>query len=122
MFSTPAGKKDHGWHDRRGQGPSRTWAEIDLGAVRHNVRTLQSRAKGSRLMAVVKADAYGHGSAHGSALVARACIEAGADSFAVVSVEEGAELRGAGLEAPILVFTDRHPDGLTLRAGHRMAV
>ena len=70
--------------------------------MRHNVGTLKRKAPNSRLMAVVKADAYGHGSVE----VARACIEAGADSLAVVTVEEGAELRRAGLEAPILVFTD----------------
>jgi alanine racemase len=98
--------------------PSRTWAEIDLGAVRHNVRTLKRRSTDSRLMAVVKADAYGHG----SALVARACMDAGADSLAVVTVEEGAELRRAGLEAPILVFTDLQPDRLPLAAEHRLAV
>jgi alanine racemase len=69
-------------------------------------------------MAVVKADAYGHGSAR----VARACIEAGADSLAVVTVEEGAELRRAALEAPILVFTDLPPDRLPLAARHRLAV
>ena len=40
---------------------SRTWAEVDLGAVRHNVGTLKRKAPNSRLMAVVKADAYGHG-------------------------------------------------------------
>ena len=100
------------------RAPSRTWAEIDLGAVRHNVDTLKRKAPNSRLMAVVKADAYGHGSAE----VARACIEAGADSLAVVTVEEGAELRRAGLEAPILVFTDLLPDRLPLAAAHRLAV
>ncbi len=98
--------------------PSRTWAEIDLGAVRHNVKTLKRRAKDSLLMAVVKADAYGHGSAR----VARACVEAGADSLAVVTVEEGAELRRAGVEAPILIFTDLLPDRLPLAAEHRLAV
>ena len=97
---------------------SRTWAEIDLGAVRHNVKTLERKARGSRLMAVVKADAYGHGAAE----VARACIEAGADSLAVVTVEEGAELRRAGLEAPILIFTDLLPDRLPLAAEHRLVV
>jgi alanine racemase len=97
---------------------SRTWAEVDLGAVRHNVRTLKSRARDSRLMTVVKADAYGHGSVG----VARACIEAGADSLAVVTVEEGAELRRAGLEVPILVFTDLLPDKLPLAVDHRLAV
>jgi alanine racemase len=96
----------------------RTRAEIDLGAVRHNVKTLQRKAKDSRLMAVVKADAYGHGAAE----VARACVEAGADSLAVVTVEEGAELRRAGLEVPILIFTDLLPDRLPLAAEHRLAV
>ena len=87
--------------------PSRTWAEVDLGAVRHNVRLLRRRA-GVPLMAVVKADAYGHGAVP----VARAALEAGADSLAVVTVEEGAELRAAGVTAPILVFTDVLPPDL----------
>jgi alanine racemase len=98
--------------------PGRTWAEVDLGAVRHNVGTLQRRAANSRLMAVVKADAYGHGSVE----VARACIEAGADSLAVVTVEEGAELRRAGLGVPILIFTDLLPDRLPLAKEHRLVV
>jgi alanine racemase len=59
-------------------------------------------------MAVVKADAYGHGAVP----VARAALEAGADTLAVVTVEEGAELRAAGISAPILVFTDLPPDKL----------
>jgi alanine racemase len=54
--------------------------------------------------------------------VACACIEAGADSLAVVTVEEGAELRRAGVEAQILVFTDLLPDRLSLAAVHRLAV
>ncbi len=87
--------------------PSRTWAEVDLGAVRHNVPPLRRRA-GVPLMAVVKADAYGHGAVP----VARAALEAGADSLAVVTVEEGAELRAAGVTAPILVFTDLLPPDL----------
>ncbi|MCA1729013.1 MAG: alanine racemase, partial [Actinobacteria bacterium] len=52
--------------------PSRTWAEVDLGAIRHNVRTLKRRAPSSRFMAVVKADAYGHGAVP----IARAVLEA----------------------------------------------
>ncbi|MDP8938771.1 MAG: alanine racemase [Actinomycetota bacterium] len=86
--------------------PARTWAEVDLGAVRHNVRELKRRAPDSRLMAVVKADAYGHGAVE----VARAASEAGADCFTVVTVEEGAALRRGGIGAPILVFTDLLPD------------
>jgi alanine racemase len=86
--------------------------------VRHNVGALKRKAPNSRLMAVVKADAYGHGSVE----VARACLEAGADSLAVVTVEEGAELRRAGLEVPILVFTDLPPDSMPLAEAHRLVV
>ena len=78
--------------------------------MRHNVRALMRRAPDARLMAVVKADAYGHGAVP----VARAALEAGADTLAVVTVEEAAELRGAGIAAPILVFTDLLPDKLPL--------
>ena len=98
--------------------PSRTWAEIDLGAVRHNVRALKRRSGEARLMAVVKADAYGHGAVP----VSRAALEAGADSLAVVTVEEGAELRSAGITAPILVFTDLPPDRLPLAEEFRLAI
>lgn len=98
--------------------PSRTWAEIDLEAVRHNVRTLKRRSRNANLMAVVKADAYGHGAVE----VSRATLEAGADSLAVVTVEEGAELRHAGIDAPVLVFTDLLPDRLTLAEEHRLMV
>ena len=98
--------------------PSRTWAEVDLGAIRHNVHTLKRRAGDARLMAVVKANAYGHGAVP----TARAALEAGADSLAVVTVEEGAELRSAGIDAPILVFTDLLPDGLALAKANRLQV
>ncbi len=100
------------------EAPGRTWAEVDLGAIRHNVRTLKRRAGGARLMAVVKANAYGHGAVP----VARAALEAGADSLAVASAIEGAELRRAGLRAPILVFTDLLPNALALAAEHRLQV
>ena len=102
----------------KGQIPSRTWAEVDLGAIRHNVRVLMRRARGARLMAVVKADAYGHGAVP----VARAVLEAGAYSLAVATAEEGAELRHAGITAPILVFTDLLPYGLALAAEYRLQV
>jgi alanine racemase len=69
-------------------------------------------------MAVVKANAYGHGAVP----VARAALEASADSLAVVTSEEGAELRSAGIEAPILVFTDLLPDGLVLAKANRLQV
>ena len=98
--------------------PSRTWAEVDLGAIRHNVRVLKSRASSARLMAVVKADAYGHGVLP----VARTTLEAGADALAVATAEEGAELRRAGIGAPILILTDLLSEGLALAAEHRLEV
>jgi alanine racemase len=75
------------------------WAEIDLDALEHNVRLLAERAAPARLYAVVKANAYGHG----APAVARTAIEAGASGVAVVCVDEGEELRLAGIEGPILL-------------------
>ncbi len=98
--------------------PSRTWAEVNLGAIRHNIRTLKRRTADTRLMAVVKADAYGHGAVP----VSLAALEAGAGSLAVVTVEEGAELRRAGIDAPILVFTDLLPHELALAGEYRLQV
>ena len=78
------------------------WVEVDLSAVRHNVaatrRLMQSRC---RLMAVVKADGYGHGAVE----VAKAALGAGADRLAVATVEEGVQLRRAGVSAPILLLS-----------------
>jgi alanine racemase len=76
-----------------------TWAEIDLDALAQNVRLLVARAAPSRLWAVVKANAYGHG----AIACGRAALEAGAAGLAVVCVDEAEELRQAGIEAPILV-------------------
>lgn len=79
-----------------------SWAQIDLGAVRHNVRTMLQRCTPAALCAVVKADGYGHGAAE----VARAALDAGASLLAVALVEEGVELRRAGIEAPILILSE----------------
>jgi alanine racemase len=76
------------------------WAEIDLDALEHNMRQLKRQAGGALLMAVVKANAYGHG----AVMVARAALDAGADRLGVVCVDEGEELRRAGIRAPILVM------------------
>ena len=81
-----------------------TWVEVDLGAIRHNVRTL--KPADAELMAVVKANAYGHGDVG----VARAALEAGATWLGVALVEEGLALRAAGLvDAPILVLSESPP-------------
>lgn len=77
-----------------------TAAEIDLEAIRHNVQALKPPT--AELMAVVKADGYGHGAVP----VARAALEAGATWLGVALVEEGLGLREAGIDAPILVLSE----------------
>src|SRR4029450_13416737 len=72
----------------------RLWAEVDLDAVPTNVRALKHQAEPSHLRAVVKSNAFGHGSVP----VARAAIEAGAWGLGVISLEEGEELRRAGID------------------------
>ncbi|WP_422390365.1 alanine racemase [Arthrobacter sp. N1] len=86
-------------------------AEIDLDALRHNVRQLRDVAHPARVMAVVKADAYGHGAVP----VARAALEAGAAWLGVAHVSEGVALRRAGIEAPILAWL--HTAGTDFTAG-----
>ena len=75
-----------------------TWAEIDLDALSHNVRILVARAAPARVWAVVKANAYGHG----AVACGQAALAAGASGLAVVCVDEGEELRRAGITAPII--------------------
>ena len=77
-----------------------TIAEINLKAIRNNVRRLRERVQPAEVMAVVKADAYGHGAIP----VAQAALSAGASQLAVALLEEGIELRRAQIAAPILVF------------------
>lgn len=81
-------------------GEAERAAIIDLSAVEHNVRTLKHRIGERQLIAVVKADAYGHGAYP----VARSVLEAGADMLAVVHVSEALELRSEGIEAPIIAW------------------
>lgn len=77
-----------------------TVMEVDLTALQHNLRTIREHIGDKKIMAVVKANAYGHGLAES----ARAFAAAGADYFGVALVEEGIELRRAGITQPILVF------------------
>ena len=73
-------------------------AVIDLGAVRHNVAVLREKAAGAQLMAVVKADAYGHGMVP----CATAALDAGADWLGVAQAAEALQLRKAGIGARVL--------------------
>ena len=81
------------------------WAEISLSALRHNFTVLKKLAKGSEVLPVVKANAYGHGAVQAS----KAFIQAGARFLAVAFVQEGVELRKAGIRMPILVLTPTLP-------------
>jgi alanine racemase len=79
----------------------RAWVEIDLGALTHNVTQIkQLLSPKTALMAVVKADAYGHG----AIAVAQTVLQAGANALAVATLGEGIELREAGITAPILIL------------------
>lgn len=76
-------------------------AEVDLTAIAHNVRALRRiTSPAARLMAVVKANAYGHGLKE----VARIALQNGAEALGVARIDEGVQLRKAGFEAPVLIF------------------
>jgi alanine racemase len=83
-----------------------TWAEIDLDAIAHNVGAYTRHVGPNvEVMAVVKANAYGHGALP----VARAALQAGATRLAVHRALEGVELRQGGIDAPILVMGYTRP-------------
>lgn len=82
-----------------------TWATVDLDAIEHNVRVLRAHVAPAALCAVVKANAYGHGAVP----VARAALAGGAEWLAVAFVDEGRELRAAGITAPVLVLSEPRP-------------
>jgi alanine racemase len=80
-------------------------AVVDLAAIGHNVRVLCEHAGSSQVMAVVKADGYGHGATQ----VARAALAAGAAEIGVATLEEALALRRDGITAPVLAWL--HPPG-----------
>jgi len=81
-------------------------AVVDLGAIEHNVRVLREHAGNAQVMAVVKADGYGHGSTR----AARAALAAGAAELGVATVDEALALRADGVTAPLLAWL--HPPGI----------
>lgn len=93
-----------------------TKARIALGAIRKNVETLVATAAPAAVCAVVKADAYGHG----AVATARAAVDAGATWLAVALVDEGIELRTAGLKVPILVLSEPRPKEMVEVADHSL--
>ena len=85
----------------------RTWAEIHLDHIAHNVAAMRAKLPGScRFLGVVKANAYGHGAVH----VARKLEEIGCEYLAVACIDEAIELREAGIRAPILILGYTSPD------------
>jgi alanine racemase len=92
---------------------------VDLGAVAHNFRALRSLASpATKFMAVVKADAYGHGAVQ----IARTLIENGSDFLAVARISEAVELREEGIDAPLLLFGDVLPSQIPYLAAHDIRV
>ncbi len=89
------------------------WADIDLGAVRHNAGVLGRAVAPAGLCAVVKADGYGHGGVP----VARAAVDGGASWLAVALVEEGVALRDAGIEVPVLLLSEPPVDAMAEALG-----
>jgi len=84
-----------------GRSPHRAWIEVDHGALAANLATLRALAPaGAQLIAVVKANAYGHGAVE----VSRTLLRHGAERLAVATVAEGEELRAAGITGPITVL------------------
>ncbi|MEO1172018.1 MAG: alanine racemase [Myxococcota bacterium] len=86
-----------------------TRVEIDLDAIAHNLRVVREAASGRKLCCVIKADGYGHGGVP----IAKTLARSGVDWLAVALIEEGVELRAAGVTVPILVL------GGALEGGYR---
>jgi alanine racemase len=95
QFSPEAAMETIDWEQQR------AWVEIDRSALKHNVRQIRRLlAPNTTIMAVVKADAYGHGAID----IARTVVAEGVEWLAVATVTEGIELRQAGIIAPILIL------------------
>jgi alanine racemase len=92
------------------------WADIDLDAIAANARTLADLVAPATLCAVVKANAYGHGAVP----VAHAALRGGAGCLAVAFVEEGAALRDAGIDAPILLLSEPPIDAMPDVVAHAL--
>lgn len=91
----------------RSEDPMRwAWAEVDAGAIAGNVEQIRALVAPSDVWAVVKANGYGHG----AVTVARAALAGGAVGLGVALVQEGVELRDAGIEGPILLLSEQPPD------------
>lgn len=96
-----------------------TWAEISLNRIRENMLIIRrSLPQSAKLMAVVKANGYGHG----DMASAQAAVRAGADYLAVAYLEEALRLRDAGMKLPILILTPIRPEQVQLALRHDLAL
>lgn len=99
-----------------------TWVEVDLDAISSNVSSLarfyKSQGHDVAIMAVVKANAYGHG----AIAVAKEALAAGATFLGVALLDEALELRKAGIQAPILVLGKTRPENAELARSERISV
>ena len=94
-----------------------SWVEIDLNAIRHNASTVKHRLRpGTRLMAVVKADAYGHGAVQ----VAKTALNSGAEYLGVATVDEAIALREAFVNAPVLVLGEPPATAIPLLLAYKI--
>ncbi|MDO4502255.1 MAG: alanine racemase [Coriobacteriia bacterium] len=93
------------------------WTEVDLNAIRHNVAAVRREVgSGRRLLAVVKADAYGHGAVK----VAKTALNTGADYLAVATVNEGIQLREGLVNAPILILAEPPASSIPLLLAYKI--
>lgn len=111
----PSDSPDTGGGDELADVLRPAWVDVDLDALIHNLERIRARA-GTRLLAVVKADAYGHGAVG----VSLALEAAGIDWLGVALLEEGAELRRAGVTVPILVLGTARPAKIALYRRYRL--
>lgn len=96
----------------------RTWAQIDLDALRFNIRQITAQLPSStQVMAVVKADAYGHG----DRMIAQTLQRAGVSAFAVSNISEAISLRRGGIDSPILILGYTPPEAATDLADFRIS-
>lgn len=94
-----------------------SWLEVDLNAIRHNTAALRrGLARSTRLLAVVEADAYGHGAVRS----AKTMLNSGADYLGVSSIDEAVQLREAYVNAPILVLNEPPIESIPLLLGYKV--
>ena len=94
------------------------WAEVDLGAIAHNTKEIRRViAPSAKIMAITKANGYGHGAVE----VSRAALANGAEWLGVARVEEGVAIREAGIRAPVLVLGYVPPEQLGEVVRHQLS-